>query len=214
MKLSLSKRLKKLYDWSVIADRKSIYDLCCDHGHLAYTLWRDKKDTEVYAVDIAVKVVAKLRQTLGPLTDERFHIIEQAGENISFKDDSVIIIAGVGAHTTMNIVDAIKASELQKFDLMICCHQNIEVLRDYLQNLDGLGLNKEVLIKEHSQFYEILWLRSNGSKIGEVAQSFWGESPDAKEYYHRQIKHWGRTRTAQGSRILKLYEEVGKRWEF
>lgn len=209
----LSLRLEALYKLAMMVHKDHIYDLCCDHGKLSYKLWQKSK-AYIFAVDCALPVIKSLEKKVAPLVDERFSIIYKKAENLVFKDNALVIIAGVGAYTTIDIIKSITSQNLVNTQLLICCHQNTEVLREFLINHSHFKIQHESLIKEKKQFYELMLLGESGQKVTLIGEQLWhGENKGIlQEYYKKQLHYWRVNQTEKAKLILEEYKRIGKLW--
>lgn len=211
----LSARLQHIFDWGTLKDYQSIYDICCDHGYLAYKFWKNTK-AKVFAIDIAKPVVENLETNYLKITDERFHIECLAGEKVDYKDNSLIVIAGVGAHTTITILEKVLSDNLDEVDIIICCHQNTDILRAYLKE-SGLGLVNESLIKDKGKFYELIYLTTTEQKlkVQSIGSLMWKQEnrDDLIHYLSDQLKYWEIKRDKEAYAILEAYKELNQQWE-
>lgn len=211
----LSSRLQEIFKWGSLKEYQYVYDICCDHGYLAFEFWK-KTNSYVFAIDIAKKVFENLEKNYNHTTDERFQVQCLAGENVDYHDKSLIIVAGVGAHTTKGILEKILSEKPVETDIILCCHQNTDILRNYLQDT-SLGLVNEVLVKDKGKFYELIHLTtlSQTIKVHPIGSLMWKQEnrDDLHDYLKNQLKHWEIKRDNEAYAILKAYKELDQQWE-
>ena len=171
-----------------------LLDVGTDHGFLPIYLIQNNLCMKVIASDI----------NIGPLNNAHKNILKYNTPNIdlilsdglkniipgSFTD---IIIAGMGAHTIINILIESKWILNSQYNFIFQPMSNVEILREFLYN-NGFNIIKEDLSKDNDKLYVILHCKYTNNiiktdffrfYIGEILNS---ESPFVKLYLQKQIK--------------------------
>lgn len=206
----LSKRLGALFEWGLKVNASHIYDLCCDHALLAKAFWRET-NAQVYAVDQIPHII----QEHSSYGDSRFQALCSPAQKVRYEADSLLILAGVGAYTSKEILKAFLKQGVLKSDIIICCHQHIEILRKFLKEETGLKLCEEKLLFEKKQFYQLLWLSFRGKReISYLGDEIWsGEDKESlRRYYKQQMTYWEKNRSVDGALWRDRYKAMEKPW--
>lgn len=207
----LSLRLQHLMQWSLIKKYDYIYDVCCDHAHLAINL-ASNTNSIVHAIDISKEVISKLAQYLGELKPDNLIVECQGGESVDYQENSLIIIAGVGAHTTIKILDHIQSLDLNEVEIILCCHQNTDILRDYLLKTSFKLLNEDLIV-DNQKYYELMHIADHGKMdIDMIGSLMWEQcSPElASRYREHQLQYWRIRRDEISDQYVKAYEDLEK----
>ena len=207
----LSTRLQHLFKWSLSREYDYIYDVCCDHAHLALAIAHES-EARVYAIDISKEVISKLKTRLENHKPDNLVIECKGGEEVAYQDHSLIIIAGVGAHTSIRILEHIQNLNLKNTEIILCCHQNIDILREYLVKSSYKLLNEDLILDNH-KYYELMHIADHGKMvINMIGSLMWKQCPleIATNYREHQLKYWRIRRDDIAAKYVKAYENLEK----
>lgn len=110
-----------------------VWDFCCDHGYMGLKAYHSGVFPEIHFVDQVPHIIAKLEQAFH-IKHHRAEFAQRAffwaesGENISVPLKGTAIIAGVGAHTTLQILRGLFALEGTQASRFILVPQKDEEL--------------------------------------------------------------------------------------
>lgn len=117
--------LRKIYD-NLIPDQP-VWDLCCDHGLLGEEALRSGLTKEVHFVDQSEPVMEKLKQQKGDLVGATFYLLNAA--NLPAPVSGSIVIAGVGSHTMIKILDTLQwHSDIR---LLLSSNNKLQLIKEY-----------------------------------------------------------------------------------
>jgi Predicted SAM-dependent methyltransferase len=112
---------------------KAVWDFCCDHGYLGIHALKSGQFPQIHFVDQASHLVHRLENLWREKRHESpehvnayFH--PYSGEKVLNEIHGTAVIAGVGAHTILQIVEEVMAKNLLKADRLILCAQRDEEL--------------------------------------------------------------------------------------
>ena len=138
----LSKRLLALA--SLVEPSKKVFDIGCDHGLLSIYLAKDNNNTVIasditqFSVNTAIENVKKAK------VSSKVKVIKTDGlNNLKIKSDDIIILAGMGTHTIINILN----SNITKLSdtIIIQSNNSHNVLRKKMHKL-GYYIDNEMAI--------------------------------------------------------------------
>lgn len=126
-----------------------MWDLCCDHGYLAFKAYESTHFPEVHLVDQAVHLIAaaeeRFRQYVTPLENQLIHFHPLPGEKLERNVDGNVVIAGVGAVTTQSILEGLLAKgHLVGERLLLVPQKDIEQLEASLTQWDNFNEHYEL----------------------------------------------------------------------
>lgn len=103
----LSERMQFIF--SHLIPDKPVWDFCCDHGYMGLKAYHSGAFPEIHFVDQVPHIIAKLEKTFHikhhrPEFSQQAFFWAQSGEYISAPLKGTVIIAGVGAHTILQIL--------------------------------------------------------------------------------------------------------------
>ena len=181
--MKLSSRLQFLAGLIDPDNCAQIWDMCCDHAKLAIQLKENFKDSKIYAVDVVDSGL------LYKGTEIKF-IKEDAALIDTITPHSTVIIAGVGADTIDSILRSLlKLNNCSQVNFIVSTHSKELVMRENLTSM-GFKLIRESLIKDNSQFYDILHISTGGSsKIPQIGE-FEGSDRDIKIEYYQKLSRY------------------------
>lgn len=147
----LSKRLLAISE--MVEKNRVAYDVGCDHGLLPCFLVRNGFSPKAYASDIAEGPLAKAKENIHHHKLDGLVIpILADGLSLVPNDVETVIIAGMGVHTIISILDA---ANLSSFKQIICApNKDMSILRRYLSSRH-LTIRDERVVHDRF-FYEII----------------------------------------------------------
>lgn len=160
----LSRRMQLIYDH--LLPGKAVWDFCCDHGYMGLNAYESGLFTQVHFVDQVPHIIERLEQRFqseyfrdDSVSQAFFH--PRAGGSLEQPVQGSVVIAGVGAHTILEIVRSLIEKGVLSADRLILGPQrDEEKLFVWLQNLpdfhyksgseilaiDERGRNRKLLI--------------------------------------------------------------------
>lgn len=198
-----------------------IWDCCCDHGLLGFSLLSSQANSTVHFVDIVPKLMANLENKLKyfcPNLPWKAHCIDVATLPLAqYQGKHLVIISGVGGDLMIQFIDAIyQQNKNLNIDFILCPVHHQFSLRQKLIALN-FSLKDEVLIEENQRYYEILLVSSSGeklsnesSKISPVGDKIWQSTSQAQTktiegYLQKTLGHYQRIQQGyrQGNQLDK-----------
>lgn len=159
----------------MLGTAETIWDVGCDHGHLAAALVLSGAAERVIASDISTASVAKANRLVDSLgLFDRVTVVRADGlSGFSPSGEYKLVICGMGGELIAQLLDGsdlAKAAELIVMQPM----RGEEELRSFLYN-NGFGIMDEAVAEEDGRFYQLI-----AAKYGEPC-----EIPDwfPKEYF-------------------------------
>lgn len=160
----LSDRLQAIYD--ELLPGQPVWDTCCDHGKIGLNAHESGNFPEVHCVDQVPEIIEGLRQR----ATEYLAVSGGSFENLFFHSGSAanlqqqilgtFVIAGVGAHTVIEILESLLGqNNFQPSRIIVSSHNKIDFNRQWLeQNLTkkSFNLSKHKLVNENGRIREIL----------------------------------------------------------
>lgn len=127
--LKLSPRMQLIYEHLIPG--QPVWDLCCDHGYLGLNAYESGAFPRVYFVDQVPEIIQRLQETFRrqfpqDSVTSRAQFVALAGEALTADVTGTLVIAGVGAHTIINIVQTLHSKDLLKADKLILAPQKDE----------------------------------------------------------------------------------------
>lgn len=144
--MNLSKRLLCIAN---MVTTNSIIDVGCDHGYL--DIYLTNKGIKCLATDISENCIKKAKENFKKYNVDIETKVTDGIKGIKLEDNQSIILAGMGAHT---IVEIIKKYQL-KNDLIISAHNNIDFLRKEITKLN-YKIDSEKYVVENNKLYIII----------------------------------------------------------
>ena len=167
--MRLSKRIYALAD--AVNQGDTVADIGTDHGYVPMLLVRDGKSPRVIMAEISVGSLAKAKETfeLSRLSDKvcdaDFRIGDGLG-TIAAGETDEIIIAGLGGHTIVQILDADPDKSRSFMQLVLQPRKHSGTLRYYLYT-HGWDIEKEILAEEGKFACEIITAVPSGKTFRE-----------------------------------------------
>ncbi|CBW26664.1 conserved hypothetical protein [Halobacteriovorax marinus SJ] len=189
-----------------------IWDLCCDHGNIGIGLGQKFPSTKIIFNDIIPSITNALREkleSLPNLNSKRFKIITASAKKLKIdKDNSLVIIAGVGGRQAREFLEEILRSESQNFDLLLCTHYQQEELREFLIQ-KNFGLLRSELIFDKLRPYEVLYVsREVENDIPSFSTELLNrDDVAAREYFTKKYRYLEKKRN-KSENELKAQEEI------
>ena len=110
---------------------KPVWDLCCDHGYLGIRAYLSGNFSVVYFVDKVPEIIKSLELKFRQIYENsdgassaRFQA--KAGEDINEAVQGTLVIAGVGAHTILKILQNLHLKQLLHAEKLILAPQRHE----------------------------------------------------------------------------------------
>lgn len=199
--MALSRRLQQL-DNMVSAEYTHIWDCCCDHGLLGFSLLSRNAASTIHFVDIVPELMAELDSKLQRFYPESglnstnvsqlsvtrswiTHCLDVSELPLNkYQGKHLIIIAGVGGDLMIKFIESIHQSyQGLTIDFLLCPVHHQFSLRSKLIDLD-FSLQDEVLVEDNKRFYEIILVSSSKDKlkkISPVGDKIWQVLPNSKD---------------------------------
>ncbi len=201
--MKLSNRLQKI-DTMVTSQYDHIWDCCCDHGLLGFSLLSRLTTSKLHFVDIVPELMDKVTSKLErffPNSSWQTHCLDVAKLPLAqYQGKQLIIIAGVGGDLMMQFIEAIYQQHNNlNIDFLLCPVHHQFSLRQKLIALN-FSLKDEVLIEENRRFYEILLVSSTSdedNKIAPVGDKIWHSTSNKQaeivtQYLQKTLSHYQR----------------------
>lgn len=148
---------------ALVRPGKVAADIGCDHGKLSANLVGSGRCPLVFACDLRPGPLEKARQTCAPWADQ---VIFRLGDGLSVlqpgeADD--IIIAGMGAETILEILDAAPWVQNPRYNLVFIPATKHSILRQGLARR-GFALQAETLCSAAGRYYAVMNVVFTGQK--------------------------------------------------
>ena len=154
----IDKRLK-----SIIAEIQGhiLVDVGCDHGKVPCQALIENKVDKVIAVDISDKSLQKCRDLAHKLNLNNIDFRCSDGLT-SIHDEELdnVVIAGIGGY---EIIKILKDSNRDINKLILCPHQDVEKLRDYLK--DHYLIEKDYCVYQDDHFYSLIVAKTGKTNL-------------------------------------------------
>ncbi len=189
MKVPLCRRLQACCNYIVKGDR--VADVGTDHGYLGIWLLQQGIASSVIASDIVPGPLraAKTNAARFGFTGQMEFCLSDGVQNIP-RDFSVLVCAGMGAHTMVSILSAAPWLQSRKYRLVLQCQNKTHLLRRYLSE-NGWRITAESIVKDGRFLYtvmEAIWGEPCPLTPGQCFLSpamLKNPSPHLPEYYRR-----------------------------
>lgn len=147
----LSNRLKEIA--KLVDKNKVVYDIGSDHGLLPCFLVANGICQKAYAVDNKVGPLNHAKETIDKYGLEGKVIpLLSDGLNDVKQDGQIIVIAGMGYYTVMDIFNGKDLSKYEK--IIVQVNKDVDKLRQFISN-NNYTIIDEVIVKE-DKFYQIV----------------------------------------------------------
>lgn len=220
--LNLSERLQEI-DNMVTASYDNIWDCCCDHGLLGFSLLARQAAANIHFVDIVPELMNSLEEKLTKhhqpdINKSSWHSHCINVEDLPLADyagNHLLIIAGVGGDLMIKFIEAInKRYSTKKISLLLCPVHHQYSLRVKLKTL-GFTLEDEVLIKENQRFYEILKVTNSNdiaTEVSPIGDKIWYTSNAeqnmlALSYLRKTLSHYRKVQQGLSKKLLNITDK-------
>jgi len=163
-----------------------IWDCCCDHGLLGFSLLSSQPSSNIHLVDIVPELMTELEQKLQRFCPEspwQTHCIDVTKLPLTqYQGKHLVIIAGVGGDLMIQFIEAIVQQHRSTnsdvnldLDFLLCPVHHQYALRHQLIELN-FSLQDEVLVEENRRYYEILRVSSRkdtANPVSPVGAKIW-----------------------------------------
>lgn len=187
--MKVSRRIESLSELIINERYQKVLDTCCDHGLIGLKILKEHHASfqELILIDIIKPIIEKLdNSTIIADIPNACPIIStkvQCVKNISFSNQDLVIMAGVGADLILSAISTHLENKMKPKHYLISAHTKHTWLREKLREM-GLHLLKEHLIFEDNIHYDHMLLSfEEGATIADFNQT--GEEKDLQEYYSR-----------------------------
>ena len=167
---------KRLLDIiSLIDKNKKVIDIGTDHGLVPLYLAKNGISKEILATDISEKSLDKLRSALDSDTEKIIKTkVTDGFKGISKKEGQVAVIAGMGANTIIDIIEA-SMDFAQNLDYMILASNiNTEKLRLFLVE-NNFEIINDFLSFENKKYYDIIKTRFAKASPLSLSETYYGK---------------------------------------
>lgn len=147
----LSKRLLEIA--KLVDKNKVVYDIGSDHGLLPCFLVTNHISDKVYAVDNKIGPLNHAKETIDKynLNGKVIPLLSDGLDDV--KDDGqIIVIAGMGYYTVMDIFEGKDLSKYEK--IIVQVNKDVDKLRQYISD-HNYTIVDEVILRE-DKFYQIV----------------------------------------------------------
>lgn len=212
--LKLSKRLQQIDQMVTSQQYAHIWDCCCDHGLLGFTLLSRNAASRIHFVDIVPELMTELESKLqhfystpssSTSSSWQTHCLDVAKLPLKeYEGRQLIIIAGVGGDLMIKFIEAIYQQYPNfEVDFLLCPVHHQFSLREKLIALD-FSLRDEVLVEDNKRFYEILLVSTtsdDSKKVSPVGNKIWSSPSNphlnqkteiVNKYLAKTLKHYRR----------------------
>lgn len=175
--MALSHRLQQL-DNMVSPGYHHVWDCCCDHGFLGFTLLTRGAANTIHFVDIVPELMAELdgklqrfySNAIQNTTRWNTHCIDVTELPLTqYQGKHLIIIAGVGGDLMIKFIEAlVKRHKGLALDFLLCPVHHQFSLRNKLIEM-AFSLQDEILVEDNKRFYEMLLVSTVGNELKKVS---------------------------------------------
>lgn len=217
-KLKLPVRLEMLQKM-IAYPYEHVWDCCCDHGYLGYSILNDPSiQGVVHFLDVVEPIVTNVKRELesSGFENERWktHCLDLKSLVLPLSDKKqLLIIAGVGGDLTIEFVEAVlRNNPNTEVDFLLCPIRQLYKVRVELDKL-GLSLVEERIVKDSGRCYEIIYLSTGDKrKLHPVGDLMWDlTQAEHREYLNQNIQHYLRVEkqlNGSTSPALAAYLEI------
>lgn len=202
--VKIGRRLQEI-EAMISSQYTHIWDCCCDHGLLGFSLLNAQAAQTIHFVDIVPELLNQIRETLykywkGDDAGWQVHCID-AGK-LPLKqfssqpktDKHLIIIAGIGGDLLIELLHSLQPlCGSYHIEFILCpVHHNYKVRQFLMAN--HFALHNETLAFENKRGYEILHVSRQASEpLSAVGSKMWDLSnPSHRQYLNKTIAHYQR----------------------
>ncbi len=204
----LGPRLEHLYQWAIdSAPYDHVWDLCCDHARLGLHLFQAEalSTAKIHLVDCVPSIIKKLERQYLSCVGAGLSIECADARTVRLPNEGrqLIIIAGVGGSTLVDILSAIienlnSLCPTTNIDIefLLSANSNMFDVRRSIK-AHALELIKEEFVTEKSWHHEHLHLgynkglKDSSSNISSVGDRLWSPFTEAKHnHIQKLITHY------------------------
>lgn len=159
----ISKRLRTIGD--LISDNESVTDVGCDHGYLAIYLRQKGNTSRIICGDSKEGPLSQGRKNFAEAGFNDIETVLSDGLKQIDTVTDVIVMAGMGYHTVIDIMTASEDKFAKADKVIIQVNTDVDKMRKWL-NENEYAIIDEKIIKEY-KYYEILVVRKGIQKLSE-----------------------------------------------
>lgn len=165
----LSKRLEAIYN--CINDNEVVADIGTDHAYLPCELIKTGKCQKVYACDVKEGPLNQARKAIEQFGySDQIEVVLSDGLDKVSDDVTTIVIAGMGAYTIVDILEA-NISKLDGYShIILQANKNVETLRQWISD-HKYTIEDEIIVLDAKKYYQIIVMntrKSNGYSEDEI----------------------------------------------
>lgn len=177
--MKLDKRLTAVLEE---IDASRVIDVGCDHGKLGVALLECGRAEECVFLDISAESLEKARKLSARYGyQDRSMFIVADGADYRWRDDDVIVVAGMGGN---EIVKVLSDKSVPRGSVFVP-HQDANVLREFF-NSRGLTVAKDYVVKSKDKYYDIMVV-GEGEKFSDN-EIFVGKNSPSSEFFESRIE--------------------------
>lgn len=192
MKLHLTKRLSAVANF--VSEGAVLADIGSDHAFLPCYLAQNKRIKKAYAGEIIEGPLNQSRKCVveNGLEKYVFPILSNGLENIP-DDVTDITIAGMGAYTVLDILNAYPNKVRKCQRIIVQANSHMELIREYISNNQFMILDEDI-IYDKGKYYEICVFNTHIGRILSEQEIKYGpiliekQSDTFVRYYSYQIQ--------------------------
>ena len=166
MKVHLTERLREVANF--VSNDAILADIGSDHAFLPCYLVQEKRISKAYAGEVIVGPLNQSKKCVeeNNLQDYVFPILSDGLQNIP-EDTTEVTIAGMGAHTILDILNAYPEKVKSYKKVIVQANSHMEIIREYLSK-NEYAIIDESIVFEKGKFYEIcVFNTSKGRTLNE-----------------------------------------------
>ena len=159
MKVHLTKRLEEVA--SFVSDGAILADIGSDHAFLPCYLVQENRISKAYAGEVILGPYNQSKKSVEEynLQNNIFPILSDGLENIP-EDTTEITIAGMGAHTILDILNAYPDKVKSYKKIIVQANSHMELIREYVSNAN-FSIIDESIVYDKGKYYEICVFNTN-----------------------------------------------------
>ncbi len=186
-------RIKKIVEL-IPKNCKKIVDVGCDHCYLTLAIRKKGINTQIVASDIRKKPLESCQKTCLKYNLKNVSMILSDGLKEIDDDYDVLVIAGMGGKTILEILEKSDHNFANK-TLILQSNNAEEKIREFVYKND-LSITKEDIIKEKDNYYYLVVISRKGEKIlnkEEVLMGLFFKQKEVslvvKDYFLQKVSH-------------------------
>lgn len=154
MEIKLSSRMQYVSD---LVSKRNVADIGCDHAFVSIYLIQTGKADKVLAMDVKDGPVGIAKENIALYGFEDYIEVRKSNgfEAAEVGEIDCAIIAGMGGHLIVDILEKGKAFTDYGVDLILQPQSDIPFVREYLHNIGYNIVNERMLIEE-GKYYSII----------------------------------------------------------